>query len=314
MKTTQLVFPVVICCGIVIATALFAQPRRALGDIVIESPPPGVGGAITGFAWSDNTGWLSLNCSDLATCGTVDYGLAADEGGVVTGYAWGEHIGWVSANADDLIGCPEAPCSARIEGGALAGWLKVLSGGSAEAGDWDGWISLGGDDYGVTQAEEVVSGFAWGDTVVGWLNFDASTTYDPCVEEEGYFCDGDISKLRDSQCEVTTVEDCSLTPGLFCASDAGTCTLPVAPSGGITVNPKLVHTGKNTIVSWSVSDATSCTVTSDNGDGPWTGVSGSQTSRPITKVSTYTLSCQGAGSTTLIDTATVTNNPAWREL
>jgi uncharacterized membrane protein len=44
--------------------------------------------AVTGAAWSENTGWISF---DPAFGGVVN-----DGSGNLSGYAWGENIGWVS--------------------------------------------------------------------------------------------------------------------------------------------------------------------------------------------------------------------------
>lgn len=132
-------------------------------------------GSITGYAWSDTIGWISMNGSG--------YSLSVSGTGVVTGYAWSDNIGWVSANSSDLSGCPSSPCSASIDSsGGLQGWLRALSNG----GGWDGFISLSGSNYGpVRQSSGAFSGYAWGDMVVGWLDFSyASTDYvaDPTAE------------------------------------------------------------------------------------------------------------------------------------
>lgn len=125
-------------------------------------------GSITGYAWSDTIGWISMNGSG--------YGLSVSGTGVVSGYAWSDNIGWISANSSNLSGCPSAPCTATIDDtGKLKGWLRALSNG----GGWDGFISLSGSNYGpVRQSSGAFSGYAWGDMVVGWLNFSyASTDY-----------------------------------------------------------------------------------------------------------------------------------------
>jgi hypothetical protein len=124
-----------------------------------------------GYAWSETIGWISLQ-------GT-NYKLSADETtGVMSGYAWSPNIGWVSAQSSDLVGCPVAPCEARLDSSdRLNGWLRALSGGTAESGGWSGWIRLrgtatDGSPYGPQAATGgLFSGYAWGSTVVGWLDF-----------------------------------------------------------------------------------------------------------------------------------------------
>ena len=128
------------------------------------------GGSVTGYAWSDTIGWISLSGGS--------YGITVSGSGTLSGYAWSDNIGWVSANSSDLSGCPTAPCSATIdENGNLSGWLKAVSGGSAQSGGWDGFISLSGSGYGPSrQASGSFSGYAWGDINVGWLDFQYAQT------------------------------------------------------------------------------------------------------------------------------------------
>lgn len=51
--------------------------------------------ALSGYAWSETTGWISLNCSNTSSCGTVDYKVSNNGEGTLSGYAYGENIGWV---------------------------------------------------------------------------------------------------------------------------------------------------------------------------------------------------------------------------
>lgn len=122
-------------------------------------------GSFTGYAWSDTIGWVSFDGNG--------YGLSVDTNGVVTGYIWSDNIGWISANSTHLSGCPSTPCEAYINSnGELHGWLKAVSGGSAQSGGWDGFISLSGSGYGPTiQSDGTLNSYAWGDTNIGWLSF-----------------------------------------------------------------------------------------------------------------------------------------------
>jgi|GEM_PF-3245711 len=123
---------------------------------------------ITGYAWSSNIGWISFN-------GT-GYGLSVSNTGTISGYAWSSNIGWISANSSQLTGCPSAPCTATIDSdGQFHGWLRAISGSTAQSGGWDGFISLSGSGYGpAKQSTGVVSGYAWGSDVVGWVSFSGS--------------------------------------------------------------------------------------------------------------------------------------------
>lgn len=135
---------------------------------------------VGGYAWSPNIGWISFNCVNTATCGTVDYGVHKNATGYLTGneadstpgYAWSASVGWIQFGG--LTGFPIGPYSqnAQIDGsGNLRGWARALSYG----GGWDGWISLSGTSpvYGVTFSSNLFYGYAWGSDVVGWVSFDA---------------------------------------------------------------------------------------------------------------------------------------------
>lgn len=135
----------------------------------------GVSHNISGYAWSDTVGWISFNCTDENTCGSVDYGVNADEDtGVLSGYAWNDAVGWISFNTSDLSGCPVGTCSATLSGGDLVGWAKALS---ADGNGWDGFIRLfdgSPANYGVSVSAGAFSGYAWGSDVVGWIDFSPS--------------------------------------------------------------------------------------------------------------------------------------------
>jgi hypothetical protein len=80
---------------------------------------------------------------------------------------------------------------------------------------------------------------------------------------------------------------------------------PPAPAVSLSAAPNTVAPGGSTLLTWSSSNATSCSAT-----GAWSGVkdtSGSQTLTSIAATSTYTLSCTGGGgSTTRSATVNVT--------
>lgn len=153
----------VIICGILAAVAVALPETRR-----VEAT---ASGALQGYAWSDTIGWISLSGSN--------YGLTIDTGGTVSGYAWSDNIGWISANQSELTGCPSNPCRAKFNGSSLTGWMKALAGGTSYSGGWDGWISLSGSNYGVSESNGTISGYAWGSDVVGWLDFSAATPFGP---------------------------------------------------------------------------------------------------------------------------------------
>ncbi len=74
-------------------------------------------------------------------------------------------------------------------------------------------------------------------------------------------------------------------------------TSPAAPTVTLSANPTTVAMNGTSTLSWTTSNATSCT-----GSGGWSGSksvpNGSQSVGPITASTTYTLACTGAGGTT----------------
>lgn len=150
---------------------------------------------LEGYAWSDGIGWISLNCktgsptaSDI--CGISNYKVTVGTGGALSGYGWSDNLGWIKFGG--LSGFPSGGTNATYDSvtGKISGFARFCSGlngsnyfsinnscsGSARTDGWDGWLSLSGTtpNYGVTVASNgLFSGFAWGDSVVGWVDFSA---------------------------------------------------------------------------------------------------------------------------------------------
>lgn len=153
---------------------------------------------VTGWLWSSNTGWVSMNCINTNSCGGVSYGVTQSNSGDWSGYGWSNNIGWLKFNT----GCPTnyGQCNTKLTASGLSGWARFCAGtvngdctGADRADGWDGWVSLSyaNDNnltsidlqpgspgiapynYGPTQdpSTGAVTGFAWGSEVVGWLNF-----------------------------------------------------------------------------------------------------------------------------------------------
>ncbi|MFH1462748.1 MAG: PKD domain-containing protein [bacterium] len=136
---------------------------------LFEEVKADVGDNVSGFAWSENIGWISFN--NTTGGGAVSYGVNVDETGLLSGFAWSENIGWISFDVPDLAGCPDAPvlCEARLDFGTglVSGWAKVLSDSS--------WIHLRGAGYGVAwnSGTEEMDGFAWSESF-GWISFNCN--------------------------------------------------------------------------------------------------------------------------------------------
>lgn len=163
---------------------------------------------VTGFAWSDmpdssdqektctnnncgrGMGWISMNNTSDGTA--IPYGVSIDQAtGKWTGYGWSEYAGWIDFNPSGPY--PTQNGNLTIGGvrtnmttGQTCGWAKALAGGTPQSGGWDGWISMCGkvpvtgsngaisqQPFGVTVAlpSGTMSGYAWGSSVMGWINF-----------------------------------------------------------------------------------------------------------------------------------------------
>lgn len=55
-------------------------------------------GNLSGYAWNDIIGWISLSCYNTDSCGTSNYSVAVNSQGDFTGWAWNDIIGWISFN------------------------------------------------------------------------------------------------------------------------------------------------------------------------------------------------------------------------
>ncbi len=136
----------------------------------------GVNDNVSGWAWSENIGWISFNSTNQG--GGVNYGASVASNGNISGYAWSENIGWISFN--ETAGCPSSPCQPKMsrEIGEVSGWARACAGtvngdctGATRSDGWDGWIHLKGSNYGVTVSGCDWQGYAWGSDVVGWIHF-----------------------------------------------------------------------------------------------------------------------------------------------
>lgn len=132
---------------------------------------------------------------------------------------------------------------------------------------------------------------------------------------QGYSCTGAGGQTitrTNADCSTTTINTC-VAPQ-YCSPGSASCLSP-GISGTIRARPALVSSGATTVVSWSTSNAMSCTVS--GGGLVWTGTSGSQTSSSITVGTKFVLVCDDSDPDSVEDdfTAEVTVGlvPSWRE-
>lgn len=152
---------------------------------------------LTGYAWSENIGWISFRDGSSPVVLNTD--------GTLVGYAWSENIGWVQFGG--LSGFPTTSYTvrenAKLTGSTMSGWARAIAGNSSDNGGWDGWISLTGVTIQLNSAQLAsasptfisgcstggcANGAAWGSDVVGWIDFSGVTTstqLNSCVTANG---------------------------------------------------------------------------------------------------------------------------------
>jgi hypothetical protein len=270
---------------VLVGTVAYSPKQVATTAVQAQSS----GDELKGYAWSSNIGWLSFNCSDRGVCGTSDYKVTLQSDGTLTGYAWSPNIGWVRFGGltDFPTGNGTTATNAVRDANSFKGFIRACSVfqsgcsgatkdvGSYELGGWDGWISLAGtttdnSNYGATLSGNTFQGYAWGDEVVGWLNFGT---------------------------------------GSGGGGGGVTVSFPNAPSVDLKVNgtdlPNAVNLGDTVNLSWTSNNATSCSALS----GAWSllgtrTLSGSEASSQITAQTTFTIQCVNSGGSA-IDSVTV---------
>lgn len=143
------------------------------------------GGSQDGAGNFSGLGWISANNTNTAGS-TVSYGMNIPQfsDGDLSGYAWSENLGYISFNASDLGSCPDGNCVAKRVGDSIEGWARFvgISSNLGNAGGYQGWIklkgtALDGSSYGVKIAgDKKLNGFAWSDEM-GAISFAGSTYY-----------------------------------------------------------------------------------------------------------------------------------------
>jgi len=62
-------------------------------------------GDLSGFAYSNIAGWISLNCVSTNSCASIQYKVSSDASGNLSGWAWSENYGWISFNCSNDNSC-----------------------------------------------------------------------------------------------------------------------------------------------------------------------------------------------------------------
>lgn len=87
---------------------------------------------MSGWAWTENYGWISLNCDNTGDCSPA-YDVVVDGAGNVTGWGWSSNVGWI---------CFGATCSGHVPG---AGSLTLVDTNPVRLRGDAGVVSLGSD-------------------------------------------------------------------------------------------------------------------------------------------------------------------------
>ena len=100
------------------------------------------GKELSGYTYSDNAGWISLNCSNTNSCNSIYYKVLQDDSGNLSGYGYSEKSGWV--NLSPNFGGITADLSGNLSGWAFSenlGWLKISNSKNISALDLQNELS-----------------------------------------------------------------------------------------------------------------------------------------------------------------------------
>jgi len=78
---------------------------------------------LTGYIYSEDAGWVSLNCKNTDSCDTISYNVSADDSGALSGYGFSQNGEWIDFGPD--------------YGGVMTNSVGELSGWAfTDQGDW----------------------------------------------------------------------------------------------------------------------------------------------------------------------------------
>lgn len=163
---------------------------------------------VNGVTYLPNATGSYTNIANPVPASPIGYGVEIDiTTGALSGYAWSDNIGWISFEPVSVVGCPDtsfipdpipgSPCQAYINltDGKVYGWARacsVFDSGcsgavtSGNLGGWSGWIKFDGSDPLYESYLDSVPNpsefrkWAWGDNVViGWVSLNNIDTGGP---------------------------------------------------------------------------------------------------------------------------------------
>jgi hypothetical protein len=297
-----------------------------IGWVSFNCNQPGASPAI------DTCATVNYSVSVIPDTNSTDSVLAT-----LSGYAWSENIGWIKfGGLSNFPGGSADNAQIVFTDGEyrLSGWVRAcagtLSGDCSNMDDhpdgWDGWISLncsnlanGCDafEYRVLVDTDAFDGEGWGDDVIGYIDFSYVTFAAPCTPSNMCTLDDTGTIHTDQFCTEEAPVTCQV--GYTCIDAIAACAWGDAV-GVLTIDPTLARKGKRTTMDWTVAvisgGVSSCYVEGTNGDyftGVNNGMQGNnvQTSPLQDEFITYTLFCipQSGGSPVELDAVTVRTLP-----
>ena len=188
---------------------------------------------LSGWAWSSNIGWVSLNCADQNVCSSSNYEVSMDPAtGNLSGYAWSSNIGWINFAPTGTY--PAAPYNSAVispSTGIASGWMRALSYNKLYDDGWDGWIKITDASTTTGTMGKVLNGWAWGGMVVGWLNFQNVVLPVSTTTSQYYACTTGGSCIASStgayaslgSCESACTVTPTTTPQYYACTTGGSC-------------------------------------------------------------------------------------------
>ncbi len=301
-------------------TAISGSPQTVLADVA------GSNGNVSGYVWSSNIGWISLNChqgsaTGGSVCSASPYSVnvipnAGTLSGTFDGFAWSPNVGWISFRSADVSACgPQASLnldSSSSTYGQVSGWARALSGNTSATdttgGGWDGCISLRGASpaYGVSYSSSSttnnLTGYAWGDTNIGWISFTNATLNLSTPSVDLRINGGDSVALGQGGGSVALTWTTANLSSADCSATSA-WTGPKSSAGGSESNTVPGNTGSSTLTK-----TFTITCTGNNGstvtDSVTATVAGSSSTSPF-----LSFLVNGTGSVTVPSGSTV--NLTW---
>jgi len=272
--------------------------------------------SMSGWAWSDNIGWISFNstncdtdsngfidssCSggDNATTVVKDYGVNVNSNGNLQGYAWSDNVGWILFGNLARYGYffptgnGTLPRDASIDAeGNMLGWAKAIS---ADNKGWDGWISLSGTWTNPNDNTTGTYGVNIGDTTSPFVTASAENKTNDILTWVTKLLDTNVAYAEGSTSQGFAWG--SDVTGWIDFSGVTNSDLSVAD---LTFYPEPTYVSQsdpNTTLKWRGNDLKDCTASSNDSSSGWGGsivVTSTTSSQAVSVPSNptgYTLSC-----------------------